>query len=66
MIYKIKFKASALKEWNALDRTIQQQFAKKLEKFEDICKACALEYLADRKKEEKCLGTGYGWPIGRQ
>lgn len=32
MIYKIKFKASALKEWNALDRTIQQQFAKKLEK----------------------------------
>ena len=26
---------------------------KKLEKFEDICKACALEYLADRKKEEK-------------
>ena len=32
MTYKIKFKASALKEWNSLDRTIQQQFAKKLKK----------------------------------
>lgn len=32
MIYKVKFLTDALKEWNSLDRSIQQQFAKKLKK----------------------------------
>lgn len=32
MTYRIRFKTSALREWNSLDRTIQQQFAKKLKK----------------------------------
>ncbi|MFS1564209.1 MAG: type II toxin-antitoxin system RelE family toxin [Candidatus Arsenophonus phytopathogenicus] len=32
MIYKVKFKTDALKEWNSLDRYIQQQFARKLKK----------------------------------
>ncbi|KMJ46713.1 RelE-like toxin protein [Xenorhabdus khoisanae] len=32
MIYKIKFREDALKEWNKLDQTIQKQFAKKLKK----------------------------------
>ncbi|AZS59261.1 type II toxin-antitoxin system mRNA interferase toxin, RelE/StbE family (plasmid) [Pectobacterium parmentieri] len=30
MTYKIKFRTDALKEWNHLDKSIQQQFAKKL------------------------------------
>jgi len=32
MRYKIKFKHEAFKEWERLDKTIQQQFAKKLKK----------------------------------
>lgn len=32
MIYTVKFRAEALKEWHRLDKTIQQQFAKKLKK----------------------------------
>lgn len=32
MIYKVKFRTDALKEWNKLDKTVQQQFAKKLKK----------------------------------
>lgn len=32
MIYKVKFRTDALKEWNNLNRSIQQQFAKKLKK----------------------------------
>lgn len=32
MIYKVKFRTDALKEWNSLDRSIQQQFARKLKK----------------------------------
>ncbi len=32
MSYKVKFRDDALKEWEKLDRTIQQQFAKKLKK----------------------------------
>ncbi len=30
MTYTVKFREDALKEWNKLDKTIQQQFAKKL------------------------------------
>jgi mRNA interferase RelE/StbE len=30
MNYKVKFREDALKEWQKLDKTIQQQFAKKL------------------------------------
>ncbi|PHM51894.1 type II toxin-antitoxin system RelE family toxin [Xenorhabdus hominickii] len=32
MSYKIKFREDAFKEWNKLDKTIQQQFTKKLKK----------------------------------
>jgi mRNA interferase RelE/StbE len=32
MIYTIKFRESAAKEWDKLDKTLQQQFAKKLKK----------------------------------
>ncbi|MEQ0186493.1 type II toxin-antitoxin system RelE/ParE family toxin [Klebsiella sp. CN_Kp098] len=32
MTYTIKFREDALKEWHKLDKTIQQQFAKKLKK----------------------------------
>ncbi|WP_101527417.1 type II toxin-antitoxin system RelE family toxin [Klebsiella pneumoniae] len=32
MTYTVKFREDALKEWNKLDTTIQQQFAKKLKK----------------------------------
>ncbi|VEI61646.1 type II toxin-antitoxin system RelE family toxin [Serratia rubidaea] len=32
MTYKVKFCESALKEWNRLDKALQQQFAKKLKK----------------------------------
>lgn len=32
MSYSVKFREDALKEWLKLDRTIQQQFAKKLKK----------------------------------
>lgn len=32
MSYTVKFREDALKEWQKLDRTIQQQFAKKLKK----------------------------------
>ncbi|HFL4621854.1 TPA: type II toxin-antitoxin system RelE/ParE family toxin, partial [Escherichia coli] len=32
MRYQIKFREDALKEWQKLDKTIQQQFAKKLKK----------------------------------
>lgn len=30
MTYRVKFRTDALKEWNALDKFIQQQFARKL------------------------------------
>lgn len=32
MTYTIKFRESAVKEWDKLDKAIQQQFAKKLKK----------------------------------
>ncbi|HBV9912305.1 TPA: type II toxin-antitoxin system RelE/ParE family toxin [Klebsiella aerogenes] len=32
MTYIVKFREDALKEWNRLDKAIQQQFAKKLNK----------------------------------
>ncbi|MEJ4043745.1 type II toxin-antitoxin system RelE family toxin [Erwinia sp. SLM-02] len=32
MRYTVKFREDALKEWQKLDKTIQQQFAKKLKK----------------------------------
>lgn len=32
MTYKVKFRTDALKEWNNLDKFIQQQFARKLKK----------------------------------
>ncbi|GKW39620.1 type II toxin-antitoxin system RelE family toxin [Pectobacterium carotovorum] len=32
MSYRVKFREDALKEWLKLDKTIQQQFAKKLKK----------------------------------
>ncbi|EMM3430052.1 type II toxin-antitoxin system RelE/ParE family toxin [Klebsiella aerogenes] len=32
MTYTVKFREDALKEWHKLDKTIQQQFAKKLKK----------------------------------
>ncbi|CAM4037688.1 type II toxin-antitoxin system RelE/ParE family toxin [Rahnella bruchi] len=32
MTYTIKFRESAAKEWDKLDRALQQQFAKKLKK----------------------------------
>ncbi|MDE1188167.1 MAG: type II toxin-antitoxin system RelE/ParE family toxin [Pantoea sp.] len=32
MSYRVKFREDALKEWQKLDKTIQQQFAKKLKK----------------------------------
>ncbi|UYA62502.1 mRNA interferase RelE [Pectobacterium sp. F1-1] len=32
MSYSVKFREDALKEWCKLDKTIQQQFAKKLKK----------------------------------
>ncbi|MEG3130593.1 type II toxin-antitoxin system RelE/ParE family toxin [Pantoea cypripedii] len=32
MSYIVKFRQDALKEWQKLDKTIQQQFAKKLKK----------------------------------
>lgn len=35
MIYTVKFREEALKEWHKLDKTIQQQFAKKLKKCSD-------------------------------
>ena len=35
MTYAVKFREEALKEWHKLDKTIQQQFAKKLKKCSD-------------------------------
>ena len=35
MTYVVKFREEALKEWHKLDKTIQQQFAKKLKKCSD-------------------------------
>lgn len=35
MTYTVKFRDDALKEWLKLDKTIQQQFAKKLKKCSD-------------------------------
>ncbi|QCT18211.1 type II toxin-antitoxin system RelE/ParE family toxin [Jejubacter calystegiae] len=32
MTYRVKFREDALKEWQKLDKTLQQQFAKKLKK----------------------------------
>lgn len=32
MSYVVKFREDALKEWHKLDKTLQQQFAKKLKK----------------------------------
>ncbi|HEY3983489.1 type II toxin-antitoxin system RelE/ParE family toxin [Cedecea sp.] len=32
MTYTVKFRESAAKEWRKLDKTLQQQFAKKLKK----------------------------------
>lgn len=32
MSYKVKFRTDALKEWNNLDKSIQEQFSKKLKK----------------------------------
>jgi mRNA interferase RelE/StbE len=32
MTYTVKFREDALKEWQKLDKAIQQQFAKKLKK----------------------------------
>lgn len=32
MTYTVKFREDALKEWHKLDKTIQQQFVKKLKK----------------------------------
>lgn len=32
MTYAVKFRESAFKEWNKLDKAVQQQFAKKLKK----------------------------------
>ncbi|EPJ0731088.1 type II toxin-antitoxin system RelE family toxin [Morganella morganii] len=32
MTYSVKFREDALKEWRKLDKTIQQQFAKKIKK----------------------------------
>lgn len=32
MTYRVKFRTDALKEWNGLDKAIQQQFARKLKK----------------------------------
>ncbi|XQS15706.1 type II toxin-antitoxin system RelE family toxin [Citrobacter telavivensis] len=32
MSYTVKFREDALKEWQKLDKTLQQQFAKKLKK----------------------------------
>lgn len=32
MRYQVKFREDALKEWQKMDKTIQQQFAKKLKK----------------------------------
>ncbi len=32
MRYQVKFREDALKEWQKLDKAIQQQFAKKLKK----------------------------------
>ncbi len=33
MSYTVKFREDALKEWQKLDKTIQQQFAKELKKY---------------------------------
>lgn len=33
MSYTVKFREDALKEWQKLDKAIQQQFAKKLKKY---------------------------------
>lgn len=35
MNYTVKFREDAVKEWKRLDRTIQQQFAKKLKKLSE-------------------------------
>lgn len=35
MSYRVKFRTDALKEWNNLDKSIQQQFARKLKKCTD-------------------------------
>ncbi|AXF78948.1 type II toxin-antitoxin system RelE/ParE family toxin (plasmid) [Erwinia tracheiphila] len=32
MTYRVKFRTDALKEWNNLDKAIQQQFVRKLKK----------------------------------
>jgi len=32
MTHRVKFRTDALKEWNSLDKAIQQQFARKLKK----------------------------------
>lgn len=32
MTYRVKFRTDTLKEWNNLDKAIQQQFARKLKK----------------------------------
>ncbi|HAN7618869.1 TPA: type II toxin-antitoxin system mRNA interferase toxin, RelE/StbE family, partial [Escherichia coli] len=35
MTYTVKFRDDALKEWLKLDKSIQQQFAKKLKKYSE-------------------------------
>lgn len=35
MNYTVKFREDAVKEWKRLDRTVQQQFAKKLKKLSE-------------------------------
>ena len=35
MIYKVKIRAEALKEWNGLDSAVREQFSKKLKKLRE-------------------------------
>ncbi|RRE93822.1 type II toxin-antitoxin system RelE/ParE family toxin, partial [Klebsiella pneumoniae] len=42
MTYTVKFREDALKEWQKLDKSIQQQFAKKLKK-------CCDEHISSAK-----------------
>ncbi len=45
MTYTIKFRDDALKEWLKLDKTIQQQFVKKLKNVAKILIYCLQNYV---------------------
>ncbi|PIE38919.1 MAG: type II toxin-antitoxin system mRNA interferase toxin, RelE/StbE family [Gammaproteobacteria bacterium] len=60
MTYKLVFKKTALKEWNKLGSTLQQQFKKKLiERLENPHVPAAKLYGADNLYKIKLRQSGY-------